>query len=145
MSPCAGNFTSKIFSTKTLTQDKKQIIQEPKSDQHLNNSLDDNRIVRFYHFSQSVKYWYLVFTLCICSHYYGIIYASEHCHCTVGICGLSGDLGHVTASTSPVVEEGDCRYLPIEVLQESYTDLPKADIFSLALTIYEAVIITVLI
>jgi len=48
----------------------------------------------------------------------------------------------VTASTSPVVEEGDCRYLPLEVLQERYTDLPKADVFSLALTIYEAVLVS---
>ena len=48
----------------------------------------------------------------------------------------------MTASTSPVVEEGDCRYLPMEVLQERFTDLPKADIFSLALTIYEAVLVS---
>lgn len=45
----------------------------------------------------------------------------------------------MTSAVNPEVEEGDCRYLPAELLQDNYKHLPKADIFALGMSMFEVV------
>lgn len=49
-----------------------------------------------------------------------------------------GDFGHVIADNDFEVEEGDCRYLPKELLNNNFDNLSKVDIFALGLTLYES-------
>jgi len=50
-----------------------------------------------------------------------------------------GDFGHtICVEDVRTIEDGDCRYLPKELLRDDYSQLQKADVFSTALTIYEA-------
>ena len=49
-----------------------------------------------------------------------------------------GDFGLVTkVSNHQDVEEGDSRYMSIELLSGDHADLTKSDIFSLGITLYE--------
>lgn len=50
-----------------------------------------------------------------------------------------GDFGHtICIEDVRTIEDGDCRYLPKELLRDDYSQLQKADVFSIALTVYEA-------
>lgn len=51
-----------------------------------------------------------------------------------------GDLGFATLRNGMLsVNEGDCRYMAPELLNEDYSDLSKADIYSLGIMMYEII------
>ncbi|XP_060877709.1 wee1-like protein kinase 2 [Metopolophium dirhodum] len=50
-----------------------------------------------------------------------------------------GDFGHtICVEDVRNIEDGDSRYLPKELLRDDYSQLQKVDVFSTALTVYEA-------
>lgn len=51
------------------------------------------------------------------------------------------DLGqcHETNHSLENIEEGDAKYLAPEILSFEFSDLPKADIFSFGMTLYEII------
>jgi len=51
-----------------------------------------------------------------------------------------GDLGHVTQISAKSYDDGDCRYMPRELIDPKgkQCDLRKADVFALGLSAYEA-------
>ena len=51
-----------------------------------------------------------------------------------------GDFGLVSAMNDSDIEEGDCRYMSLELLSNDHSDLTKADMFSLGATTYATVI-----
>ena len=48
-----------------------------------------------------------------------------------------GDLGHVTSVEKPRLQDGDSRYMAPELLRDDASDLARADVFSLGLSLYE--------
>lgn len=49
-----------------------------------------------------------------------------------------GDFGRATRCDGSLsIEEGDARYMPLEILNDDYSQLTKVDMFALGATIYE--------
>jgi wee1-like protein kinase len=49
-----------------------------------------------------------------------------------------GDFGRATKLDGSItIEEGDARYMPLELINDDYRYLPKADIFALGASVYE--------
>lgn len=49
-----------------------------------------------------------------------------------------GDFGRATRADGTMdIEEGDSRYMPLEIINDDYSELPKVDMFALGATIYE--------
>jgi len=61
----------------------------------------------------------------------------------LGDFGQAAVMAAVAAGTAEIgVNEGDCRYLPHEVMNSDYSRLDKADMFALGITLYEMVTMT---